>query len=214
MRGAYLLKAAELPTLSGALYFLAYIGFGIWPLVFVCFLPLLWSLRDATPRQALGLGAWMGFVAHLGGYTWIVRLLRVFAFMSWPVAFLGYLLLCAAQGVLFGVFALALRWAWTLTRWRLAALLPLALCATEYTYPLLFQSYTGAALLPLAGNILATSISLTPPCIGVVTTISLLSLVGFGAGMVILPYLYLIGSVLLLVNLVFLVQRFSPDVLD
>jgi apolipoprotein N-acyltransferase len=153
MRGAYLLKAAELPTLSGALYFLAYIGFGIWPLVFVCFLPFLWSLRDATPRQALGLGAWMGFVAHLGGYTWIVHLLRVFAFMSWPVAFLGYLLLCAIQGLLFGVSALALRWAWTLTGWRLAALLPLVLCATEYTYPLLFQSYTGAALLPLLATV-------------------------------------------------------------
>src|SRR5439155_585040 len=56
-----------LPTLSGVLYFLSWIGFGIWPLAFVCFVPLLWSLRDATPRRALWLGAWMGFVAHLGG---------------------------------------------------------------------------------------------------------------------------------------------------
>ncbi len=41
-----------------------------------------------------------------------------------------------------------------------------------------------------------------------------MSLVGFGAGVVILPYLYLIGSVLILVSLVFLVQRFNPDVVD
>jgi apolipoprotein N-acyltransferase len=149
----YLLKTAALPTLSGGLYFLSWIGFGIWPLAFVCFLPLLWSLRDATLRQALGRGAWMGFVAHLGGYTWVVHLLQVFAFVSRPVAFLGYLLLCAAQGFLFGVFALALRWAWTIAGWPLAALLPLVLCATEYTYPLLFQSYTGVALMPLLATV-------------------------------------------------------------
>jgi len=73
------------------------------------------------------------------------------------------------------------------------------------------QSGVAGGAFALAGNILATSISLTPPCIGVVTTISLLSLVGFGAGVVILPYLYLIGSVLMLVSLVFLVRRFNPD---
>ncbi len=76
------------------------------------------------------------------------------------------------------------------------------------------QSGMAGGAFALVGSILATSISLTPPCIGVVTTISLLSLVGFGAGVVILPYLYLIGSVLMLVSLVFLVQRFNPDVLD
>ena len=49
-----------LPTLSGVLYFLSWIGFGIWPLCFVCLVPLLYSLRDATPKQALARGAWMG----------------------------------------------------------------------------------------------------------------------------------------------------------
>lgn len=138
-----------LPTLSGVLYFLSWIGFGIWPLAFVCFLPLLWSLKDATPKQALGRGAWMGFVTHLGGYTWIVHLLKVFAFLPWPLAFLGYLLVCAAQGLLFGVFALVLRWAWLRSSWRIAALLPVALVATEFVYPLLFQSYTGVAMMPV-----------------------------------------------------------------
>ena len=73
------------------------------------------------------------------------------------------------------------------------------------------QSGVAGGAFALVASILATSISLTPPCIGVVTTISLLSLVGFGAGVVILPYLYLIGSVLMLVSLVFLVRRFNPD---
>src|SRR5437762_11370239 len=138
-----------LPTLSGVLYFLSWIGFGIWPLAFFCFIPLLWALKDATPKEALKLGAWMGFVTHLGGYTWIMYVLKVFAFAPLPLAFLGYLLLCAAQGLLFGAMSLALRWAWIRTGWRTAALLPVALAATEFLFPLLFQSYTGVALMPI-----------------------------------------------------------------
>src|SRR6267143_284472 len=143
------LRSLALPTLSGVLYFVSWIGFGVWPLAFVCFVPLLVSLREATPREALRRGAWFGFVAHLGGYTWVIHLLRVFAFAPLPLAFLGYVVLCLAQGFLFGVFAWALRRTWTATRWPLAGLLPLCLVATEFVYPLLFQSYTGVALMPL-----------------------------------------------------------------
>src|SRR3954462_3799507 len=138
-----------LPTLSGVLYFLSWIGFGIWPLAFVCFVPLLWSLREATPRQALWVGAWMGFVTHLGGYTWIMYVLKVFAGAPLPLAFLGYLLVCVVPGFLFGLMSFALVWVGRRTRWPAAALLPLALVATEFAYPLLFQSYTGVALMPV-----------------------------------------------------------------
>src|SRR5438270_1932193 len=143
------LRSLALPTLSGVLYFLSWIGFGIWPLAFVCFVPLVFALRDATPAEALRRGAWFGFIAHLGGYTWVIHLLRLFAFAPLPLAFLGYVLLCLVQGLLFGVFAWALRRAWTATRWPLALLLPVSLVATEFVYPLLFQSYTGVALMPL-----------------------------------------------------------------
>jgi apolipoprotein N-acyltransferase len=143
------LRSLALPTLSGVLYFVSWVGFGVWPLAFVCFAPLLFCLRDATPREALRRGAWFGFVAHLGGYTWVIHLLRVFAFAPLPLAFAGYIALCFVQGLLFGVFAWALRRSWTATRWPLAALLPLCLVATEFVYPLLFQSYTGVALMPL-----------------------------------------------------------------
>src|SRR5260221_6467300 len=143
------LRPLILPTLSGVLYFLSWIGFGIWPLAFLCFVPLVWSLREATPKQALWRGWWMGFVTHLGGYTWIIHLLKVFAFAPLPLAFGGYLLVCAGQGLLFGVMSLALRWLWLRTGWRAAALLPLALAAAEHVFPLLFQSYTSVALMPV-----------------------------------------------------------------
>src|SRR5437660_12056388 len=73
-----LARAAALPALSGVLYFLSWIGFGIWPLAFVCLVPLVLSLRDVTWKGALGRGAVMGLVTHLGGYSWIVHLLVVF----------------------------------------------------------------------------------------------------------------------------------------
>jgi apolipoprotein N-acyltransferase len=138
-----------LPTLSGVLYFLSWIGFGIWPLAFVCFVPLLWALKEATPRRALWLGAWMGFVTHLGGYTWIMYVLQVFALAPLPLAFLGYLLVCIVQGFLFGVMSFSLVWVGRRTRWSAAALLPVVLVASEFAYPLLFQSYTGVALMPV-----------------------------------------------------------------
>ena len=143
-------RELALPTASGVLYFLSWVGFGVWPLAFVCFVPLLFSLRDATPRQALRRGWWMGFVTHLGGYAWVVHMLQAFAYFPLPLALLGYLLLCAAQGLLFGVLSVVLVEAARRCRFRLVALLPIALCAVEWAYPLLFQSYTGVALAPLS----------------------------------------------------------------
>jgi apolipoprotein N-acyltransferase len=141
-------RSLILPALSGVLYFVSWIGFGVWPLAFLCFVPQVFALRDATGKQALRRGFVFGFVTHLGGYVWIVHLLRTFAFFPPWLAFLGYLLVCAAQGGLLAVFSWVLRKAWTATGWPLAALLPLCLVATEFVYPLLFQSYTGVALMP------------------------------------------------------------------
>jgi len=75
------------------------------------------------------------------------------------------------------------------------------------------RSQSGAAggLLAFVGNVLATGVSVTPPCVGVVTTVSVLGLVGFTAGLVILPSLYLIGSLLMLLSLVLLVRKVAPD---
>jgi hypothetical protein len=66
-------------------------------------------------------------------------------------------------------------------------------------------------LLAFVGNAAAAGISLTPPCIGVVTTVSLLGLAGFGAAVAILPYVYDAGLVLMLMSLMLLVRRATPD---
>ncbi len=76
------------------------------------------------------------------------------------------------------------------------------------------RSGAAGGLLAFAGNVLATGISLTPPCIGAVTAVSILGLAGFGAGVVILPYVYLIGSLIMLLSLVVLVRKVAPDIVQ
>jgi len=142
------LKSFLLPALSGVLYFVSWIGFGIWPLAFVCFVPQVFALQDANGKQALRRGFVFGFVTHLGGYVWIVHLLRTFAFFPTWLAVIGYFVVCAVQGALLAVFSWLFRKAWVTTGWPLTVLLPLCLVATEFVYPLLFQSYTGVALMP------------------------------------------------------------------
>src|SRR4051812_50202626 len=129
------MRRLVLPTLSGVLYFLSWIGFGIWPLAFVCFVPLLWALRDATPKRALWLGAWMGFVTHLGGYTWIMHVLQVFAGAPLPLAFGGELLLCARAGGLFRGGLFGLGWGGGRTRGAPGAPLPPAPGGTGVVFP-------------------------------------------------------------------------------
>ncbi len=73
------------------------------------------------------------------------------------------------------------------------------------------RSGAAGSVLALVGNVLATGISLTPPCIGVVTTVSVLGLVGFGAGVAILPYVYFVGSLIMLLSLVILVRKVASD---
>lgn len=139
------MRAFGLATLAGIAYFLGFIGFGIWPLVFVFPALLLAALEGASPRRAFLLGAWTGFVALCGGYYWVVQLLIQFAGLAWPLAVLGYVLLNLFQGALWGVAA-ALT-AWVRDRGRIApewALIPAVVIAERF-YPLIFPSYVAAS---------------------------------------------------------------------
>ncbi len=144
------LAPLALATLSGVLYFVGFVGFDQWYLAFVCLVPLLVALRSArTWRRALALSWWMGFVTHLGGYYWIVHLLREFAHLPTSLAFLGYLLLCLAQGGILACFGLL---AWALGRRAGVSLgwtAPVALIGVELAFPLLFPSYLANALTPV-----------------------------------------------------------------
>lgn len=132
-----------LAALSGVLYVLAFPGVDQFYLAFVAFVPAMLAARHATVRRAVLLGAVAGFVSHLGGYYWVVHLLREFAHLPLPAAVGGWLLVCLGQGASFGVGLGLARFLNARTGWPFALTLPVGLVAMDFLYPLLFPSYVG-----------------------------------------------------------------------
>jgi apolipoprotein N-acyltransferase len=137
-RPALLLCAA-----SSVLYFVIFLDFDLYPLMWFCFVPVLYAIRDSTPRGAFVLGTVFGAITNAGGYYWVVHLLQEFGQLHIALAVLGYLALCLYQGLLLAFVLLLVRYAEDRLQiapvWSMAAALP----AVELMYPLLFPSYIG-----------------------------------------------------------------------
>ncbi len=131
---------------SGVLYFLGFVGFGLWPLIFVFLVPLMTATRQRSARASFFLGWLAGTVAMWGGYYWVVHLLQTFAHLDLHWAVLGFFLLTAYQGLAWGIVALFEHQA--RTHWRIptAISLTMAVIAIEAWYPFLFPNYAGNTL--------------------------------------------------------------------
>jgi len=135
---------------GGFLYALGFVGFGVWPLALVAWVPLWAALealrrRRAGPLAAAGAGLAFGVAAYATGYAWLWRLVAVFLGGN---AGTGAALF-AAHGVWFaGGFAVqALLFRAARTRgWPVALAGVPALVATEWLYPALFPLRLGNAL--------------------------------------------------------------------
>ncbi len=136
-------------ALGGVLGFLGYVGFDLFPLGWVFLVPLLWAIRDATPRRALLLGWLLGGVGHAGGFHWFVYTMREFVGFSTVPAVLGLLGIAALNGFGVGIAAYLAR---RLHRDRGVPLglgIAVAWVAVEHLYPMLFPMYLGAGQYPL-----------------------------------------------------------------
>ena len=136
-------RGLGLAAFSGLLYFLGFVGFGQFYLTWLCFVPVLWAVRNASGKRAILLGAIFGLVTNLGGYYWVIHLLTQFADLNVFLATLGYGLLCAYQGFLLALVIGLVQWARARLRVAPVWSLPVAFVALELTYPLLFPSYIG-----------------------------------------------------------------------
>ena len=130
---------------SGVLVFLGYVGFDQFYLAWFCLVPLLWAISGQTPRRAFLLGWVAGTVGHGGGFYWIVTMLRQFADAPWVLAAAGLLLLAAANGLVFAVWAWAVRRISEGTGWSVAWVAPIVWTAVEKFWPQLFPNYLGAS---------------------------------------------------------------------
>ncbi len=137
--------ALLLAALAGVLYFLGFAGFEIVPLAFVSLTPLLLALRGRTGWRAFRLGWITGTVLGAGGFYWIAGMLKTFSGFPLPLCVVFALLLWAAQGLQFAVFAWFVARADTRGIPRLLSA-PAALAAVELCFPVLFPWYTSNSL--------------------------------------------------------------------
>ncbi|MCA9579563.1 MAG: hypothetical protein KC668_29245, partial [Myxococcales bacterium] len=136
-----------LAALSGTLHFLSFCGFGIWPLAFVCFLPLFFALSHPsvrTARRAAAVGFTHGFVAYAGGYHWMAKMLEVFSGFNLGIASLLASFFWAYLGLLQLVLALGL-WRAKRNGYPIAWAAVAFILALEQWFPTLFPSHFGYA---------------------------------------------------------------------
>ena len=139
------MRGVALAVLSGALYFLSYPGYDLWPLTWVAFVPVIVGIRAGSTLRGFALGWLFGVVLHLGGFTWVTHMLATFGGMPEPVALVGYVLFCLGHGLVYAVFGALLA---RLDRWPLWFAAPTALVAAEQLVPRVFRHYTAASQLP------------------------------------------------------------------
>ena len=131
--------------LSGVLYFVAFAGFDIWPLTFVALVPLYLSLFGQTPKRATWLGLLTGLAMNLGGFYWLLNMLKTFSGFPTALCLVFVVIICAYQG---GRLALM---GWLHGRaaargWPVAPVFAAAFAASELVYPLLFPWYYAATV--------------------------------------------------------------------
>jgi apolipoprotein N-acyltransferase len=133
---------------GGALYFLGFAGFGIWPLAFVALVPLAVAVdleKDASAKRHFALGFLYGFVEYTGGYYWMVSFLDTFSGFGTPLAILIASVFFAFQALQMGILA------WLYGRGRArghspALLLPVLNLAMECLWPQIFPSHISDGL--------------------------------------------------------------------
>jgi len=139
-------KAAwGLATLSGILCPVGFVGIDLWPVAFVAWIPLIVALRGQTPKRAMALGWYAGFVMTMIGFYWLVEMLEVFGGFPMALCVLFAALLCVQKG---GRMALM---AWLYARaagrgWHHGLSFLGAFAVSELIYPLLFPWYYGASV--------------------------------------------------------------------
>lgn len=130
---------------SGALYFLAFPGVGLWPLGFIALVPLILALRAQPPARAVLLGWFAGFVVNALGLYWLVPTLRAHAGLSLGESLAAELALGVLQGGRLGLLG------WLVARgrtrgWPFEIVFLVAFAASEFAWPGVFPWSLGAVL--------------------------------------------------------------------
>jgi apolipoprotein N-acyltransferase len=148
---------------GGTLYFLGYVGWGVWPCLLVFLVPLWWALAEEpapTLRGSMLIGLAFGGAAYAGGHLWLWSLVdpffdgrRVLGAVLWSVYGLWFALAFVVYAALF----------WGIRRrgWPIAIAGVPALVLIEWRQPQIFPLYAGNGL--VAVPVLAQTADLGGP---------------------------------------------------
>lgn len=131
--------------LSGLLYFVAFAGFDQWYLTFVTLVPLYISLHGQTTKRATWLGFLCGLSMNLGGFYWLVNMLKTFSGFPTALCLLFVVIICAYQGSRLAFMG------WLFGRaanrgWPVPVVFAAAFAVSELVYPLLFPWFYAATV--------------------------------------------------------------------
>ena len=95
----------------GALLLAApYLAPSLFVSAWLAFVPLFWAIQRAgTLRKAVFCGWFMGFVAHLIGFHWLVYTISAFGGFPYSISAIVFLLYAALQAIQMALFALLVR---------------------------------------------------------------------------------------------------------
>lgn len=148
-----MLRPLALAAVAGALYFLAFAGFDLWPLCFIALVPMLWAIDPVGEGAEMSRGRFFlvaltaGVVTNVGGYYWLVQMLENFSGFGFALCVVFASVVWVYQGgqvLMFLWLFRRVRQRWPMLPATLVA--PFALCAAEAFYPLLFEHYFAGCL--------------------------------------------------------------------
>jgi len=145
---------------GGALYFLGYLGWGVWPCLLVFLAPLWWALErtgGAPVAATLVAGLVFGLVAYAGGFAWLWWLVDAFLEhdrLVGAVLWLAYGLWFAAGFVAYAAVFRAIR----ARGWPIALAGVPTLVVLEWLQPTLFPVNAGSALVDVTPVVQAAAL--------------------------------------------------------
>ena len=132
-------------VLSGVLYFVAFAGFDQWWLTFVCLVPLYVSLYGQSTKRAVWLCFLTGLAMNLGGFYWLLDMLKVFSGFPTYLCLVFVVIICAYQALRLAFMG------WLFGRaqqrgWPVPLVFASSFAVSELVFPLLFPWYYAATV--------------------------------------------------------------------
>ena len=132
-------------VLSGLLYFVAFAGFDQWWLTFVCLVPLYVSLYGQSVKRCVWLCFLTGLAMNLGGFYWLLDMLKVFSGFPTALCLLFVVIICAYQALRLAFMGWLFGRA-TQRGWPVPLVFASSFAVSELVFPLLFPWYYAATV--------------------------------------------------------------------